>query len=185
MNSWGSDCTSDNYWLNDMKQVTRLFFSSVLSLSCFQLFVTPWTAARQASLSTTNSQSLLKLMSIESVMPSNHLILCRPLLLLSSIFPSIRVFSNESVLCIRWPKYLSFSFSISPSNECSGLISFRMDWLDLLAVQVTLKSLLQHHNSKASILWCSAFSILQLSHPYVTTGKIIARTRWAFVGLCF
>ena len=130
-------------------------FSSVQSLGCVQLFATPWTAARQAFLSITNSQSLLKLMSIELVMTSNHLILCHPLLLLPSIFPSIRVFSNESVLHIRWPKYWSFSFSISPSNEYSGLISFRMDWLDLLAVQGTLKSLLQHHSSKASILWCS------------------------------
>ena len=133
------------------------------------------------SLSITNSQSLLKLMSIESVMPSNHLILCRPLLLLPSIFPSIRVFSNESVLRIRWPKDWSFSF-ISPSNEYSGLISFRMDWLDFLAVQRTLKSLLQHHSSKASILWCSAFFIAQLSHPYVTTANSIVLTRWTFVG---
>ena len=125
----------------------------------------------QASLSITNSRSLLKLMSIESVMPSNHLILCHPLLLLPSIFPSIRVFSNESVLHIRWPKYWSFSFSISPSNEYSGLISFRMDWLDLLAVQGTLKSLLQHHSSKTSILWCSAFFIVQLSHPFKTLEK--------------
>ena len=126
---------------------------------------TPWTTARQASLSITNSQSLLKLMSIESVMPSNHHILCRPLLLPSSIFPSVRVFSTESVLCIRWPKYWSFSFSVSPSNEHPGLISFRMDWLDLLEVQVTLKSLLQHHSSKASVLRCSAFFTVQLSHP--------------------
>ena len=126
----------------------------------------PWTAAHQASLSTTNSRSLLKLMPVESVIPSNHLILCHPLLLPPSIFPSIRVFSNESVLHIRWPKYWSFSFSISPSNECSGLISFSMDWLDLPAVQGILKSLLQHHSSKASILWHSAFFILQLSHPY-------------------
>ena len=132
---------------------------------------TPWTAARQAFLSITNSQSLPKLMSIELVMPSNHLILCHPFLLLSSIFPSIRVFSNESVLCIRRPKYWSFSFSISPSKEIPGLISFRMDWLDLLAVQGTLKSLLQHHSSKASILLRSAFFIVQLSHPYVTTEK--------------
>ena len=134
-------------------------------LSGVRLFVTPWTAARQASLSFTNYRSLLKPMSIELVMPSNHLILCRPLLLLPSIFPSIRVFSNESALCIRWWKYWSFSFSISPSNEYSGLISFRMDWLDLLALQGTLKSLLQHHSSKASILWHSAFFIVQLSHP--------------------
>ena len=143
--------------------------------------VTPWTALHQASLSITNSRSLLKLMSIESVMPSNHLILCHPLLL-PSIFPSIRMFSNESVLCIRWPKYWSFSFSISPSNEHSGLISFRIDWFDLLTVQETLKSLLQHHSSKASILRCSAFSIVQLSHPYMTTGNTIALTRWTFVG---
>ena len=155
-------------------------FSPVAQLC--PLFATPWTAAHQASLSITNSQSLLKLMSIESVMPFNHLVLCSPLLLLPSIFPSIRVFSNESVLNIRWPKYWSFSFSISPSNDYSGLISFRMDWLDLLAVQVTLKSLLQHHSSKASILWCSAFFIVQLSHPYMTTGKTIVLTRWIFVG---
>ena len=140
------------------------------------------TAAHKASLSITNSQRLLKLMSIESVMPSSHLILCHPLLLLPSIFPSIRVFSNESVLCIRWPKYWSFSFSISPSNEYSGLISFRMDGLDLLAVQGTLKSLLRHHSSKASILRHSAFFIVQLSHPYTTTGKTTALTRQTFVG---
>ena len=144
--------------------------------------MTLWTAARQASLSITNSQSLPKLMSIELVMPSNHLILCHPLFLLPSIFPSIRVFSKESVLCIREPKYWSFSFSISPSNEYSGLISFRMDWLDLLEVQGTLKSLLQHHGSKASILRHSAFLVVQLSHPYMTTGKTIALTRWTFVG---
>ena len=155
---------------------------SVKLLSRVQLFATPWTAARQASLSITNSRSLLKLMSTESVMPSDHLILCRPLLLPSSIFPSIRVFSNESALRIRWPKDWSFSFIISPSNEYSGLISFRMDWLDLLAVQGTLKSLLQHHSSKASILWRSAFFTVQLSHPYMTTGKTIALTRWTFVG---
>ena len=140
-------------------------FSSVQSLSRVQLFATPWTAARQASLSIINPQSLLRLMSIESVMPSNHLILCRPLLLLPSIFPIIRVFSNKSALHIKWPKYWSFSFNIRPSNEYSGLISFRMDWLDLLAVQGTLKSL-QHHSSKASILWRSTFFIVQLSHPY-------------------
>ena len=139
-------------------------------------------AAHQISLSITNSQTLLKLMSIESVMPSNHLILCRPLLLLPSIFSSIRVFSNESALCIRWPKYWSFSFNISPSNEYSELISFRMNWLDLFAVQGTLKSLLQQYNSKASILQLSAFFIVQLSHPYLTTGKTIALTRWTFVG---
>ena len=137
----------------------------------------PWTSAHQASLFITNSRSLLKLMSIESVMPSNRLILCHPLLLPLSIFPSIRVFSNESVLCIRWPKYWSFSFNISPSNEYSGLISFRIDWLDLLAVQGTLNSLLQHHSSKASILQHSAFFRVQLSHPYVTTGKTITLTR--------
>ena len=152
-------------------------FSSVQLLSCVRLFATPQTIARQASLSITNSWNLLKLMSIKSVMPSNHLLLCRPLLLLPSIFPSIRVFSDESVLCIRWPKYWSFSFSISPSNEYSGLISFRMDWLDLLAVQRTLKSLLQHHSSKTSILQHSVFFIVQLSHPYMTTGKTIALTR--------
>ena len=143
---------------------------------------TPWPAARQASLSITISQTLLKLMSIESVMPANHLILCRPLLLPPSVFPSIRVFSNESALHIRWPKYWSFSFSISPSNECSGLISFRMDWLDLLAVQGTLKNLLQYHSSKASILWHSAFFMVHLSYPYMTTGKTIALTIQTFVG---
>ena len=153
-----------------------LISQSVQSLSCVQLFVTSWTAACQAYLSITNSESLLKFMSIESVMPSNHLILCHPLLM-PSIFPSIRVFSSESVLLIRWPKYWSFSFSISPSNEYSGLISFRMDWLDLLGVQGTLKSLLQHHSSKASILQRSAFLIVQLSHPYMTTGKTIGLTR--------
>ena len=146
------------------------------------LFATLWTAARQAFLSITNSQSLLKLMSIELLMPSNHLILCRPLLLSPSIFPSIRVFSNESTLHIRWPKYWSFSFSIIPSNEHPGLISFRMDWLDLLAVQGTLKSLLQHHSSKASILQHSAFFTFHLSHLYMTTGKTIALTRQTFVG---
>ena len=143
---------------------------------------TSWTAARQASLSITNSWSLPKLMSIESMMPSSHLILCHPLLFLPPIPPSIRVFSNESVLHIRWPKCWSFSFSISPSNEHPGLISFRMDWLDLLAVQGTLKSLLQHHSSKASILQCSAFFTFQLSHPYMTTGKTTALTRQIFVG---
>ena len=143
--------------------------------------MTPWTAALQAPLSITNSQSLLKIMSIESVMPSNHLILCHPLLLLPSVFPSIRVFSSELVLCIRWLKYWSFSFSIGPSSEYSGLISFRMDWLDLFAVQGTLKSLLQHYSSKAPILRCSAFFIVQLSHPCITTGKTIALTRWTFV----
>ena len=156
-------------------------FSSVQLLSHVRFFATSWTAAHQAFLSITNSWSLLKLMSIESVMPFNHLILCHPFLLLPSIFPSIRVFSNESVLCIRWPKYWSFSFSISPSNEYSGLISFRMDWLDFLVVQGTLKSLLQHHSSKAPILQLSAFFIVQLSHPFMTTGKTIALTRWTFV----
>ena len=157
------------------------------SLSRIRLFVTQWTIAQQAFLSITHSRRLLKLMSIQSVMPSNHLILCLPLLLLPSIFPSIKVFSNESALRIRWPKYWSFSFNISPSNEYSGLISFRMDGLDLLAVQGTLKSLLQHHSSKASVLRCSAFFIVQLSHPYVTTGKTIALTRQTFVGrvMCF
>ena len=144
--------------------------------------VTPWTTAHQASLSIANSQSLLRLMSIKSVMPTNHLILCRPLIHLPSIFPSIRVFSDESVFCIRWPKYWSFSFSISPSNGHSGLISFWMDWLDLTEVQGTLKSCLQHHSSKASIFQCSAFFIVQLSHPYMTTGKTIALTGWIFVG---
>ena len=143
--------------------------------------MTPGTATRQASLSITNSQGLLTLVSIESVMPSNHLILCHPLLPLPSIFPSIRVFSSELVLPIRWPKYLSFSFSISPSKVYSGQISFRIDWFDLLVVKGTLKSLLQHHSSKASILWCSAFFMVQLSHPYMTTGKIIALTRQTFL----
>ena len=151
-------------------------FSSVQSLSHIRFFATPWTTALQASLSITNSQSLPKFMSIESVMPSNHLILCHPLLFLPSIFPRIRVFSNESALHIRWPKYWSFSFNSSPSNEHPRLISFRMDWLDLLAVQGTLKSLLQHHTSKASILQHSAFFIVQFSHPYMITGKSIALT---------
>ena len=169
---------------HDTRKVStyHISFSSVQSLSRVRLFATPWTAAYQVSLSITNSWSLLKLISVESVMPSNRLILCRPLLLLPSIFPSIRVFSNELVLHIRWQKYCSFSFSVSPSNECSGLISFRIDWLDLLAVQGTLKSLLQHHRSKASILHCSAFFIIQISHPYMTTGKTIALTRWTLVG---
>ena len=156
-------------------------FSSGQLLRHVQLFVTRWTAACWASLSITNTWSLPKLMSIDSVMPSSHLILCHPLLLLPSIYPSIRVFSNESALPIRWPKQWSFSFSISPSNEHSGLISFRMDWLDLLVVQGTLKSLLQHHTSKASILQHSAFFIVQVSHPYMTTGKIIAFTSGTFV----
>ena len=153
---------------------TRCHISSVQSLSCVRLFATPWIAAHQASLSITNSRSPPKPMSIESVLPSNHLILCRPPLLPPAIFPSIRVFSNELALRIRWPKYWSFSFNISSSSEHPGLISFRMGWLDLLAVQGTLKSLLQHHISKASILWCSTFFIVQLSHPYMTTGKTIA-----------
>ena len=157
-------------------------FSSVQSLSRVRLFVTPWTAACQASLSITNSWSLPKHMSIESVMPSNHLILYRLLLLLPLIFPNIRVFSNESALRIRWPKYSSFNFNISPSSEHPGLISLRMDWLDLLAVQGTLKSLLQQHSSKASILQCSAFFIVPLPHPYMTIGKTIALTRWSFIG---
>ena len=155
-----------------------IIFSSVQSLSYVQLFVNPWTAAHQASLSITNSQSLLKLMSINSMMPFDQLILCHPLLLLPSIFPSI----NESVLHIRWPEYWSFSFSISPSSEYSGLISFSIDWLDLFAVQGTLKSLLQHNSSKAPILRRSTFFMVQLSHPYMTTGKTIALTRWTFVG---
>ena len=156
--------------------INKSVFSSVW------LFATTWTAVHQASLSISNSRNLFKLMSIELVMPSNHLILCHPPFLLPSIFPSIRVFSNESVLHIRWPKYWTLSFSISPSNEYSGLISFRIDWLDLLAVQGTLKSLLQNHSSKASILWCSTFFIVQLSHPYMTIGKTTALTRWTFVG---
>ena len=158
-----------------MNKAQSVQFSLVQSLNRVSLFVTPWTAACQASLSIINSWSLLNLMSIsiESVKPSNHLILRRPLLLLPSVFPSIRVFSNESVLCIRWPKYWSFSFSISPSNEYSQLISFRIDLFDLLAVQETLKNLLQYHGSKASILWHSTFFMVQLSHPYMTTGKAI------------
>ena len=158
------------------------FSQLVQSLSRVRLFVTPWTAALQASLSITNSRSLLEFMPIESVMPSGHLILCHSLLLQPSIFASIRVFSSESVLCIRWPKYWRFSFSISPSNEYSWLISFRMDWFDLFAVQGTLKSHFQCHSSKASILWYSAFFIVKLSHPYMTTRKTIALTRRTFVG---
>ena len=157
-------------------------FSSVQSLSRVRLFATPWIAARQASLSITISQSSLRLTSIESVLPSSYLILRRPLLPLPPIPPSIRVFSNKSTFRMRWPKYWSFSFSIIPSKEILGLISFRMDWLDLLAVQETLNSLLQYHSSKASILWRSAFFRAQLSHPYMTTGKTIALTRWIFVG---
>ena len=163
-------------FLDDNKSV-----ASVLLLSHIWLFVTPWIAACQAPLSITNSWSLPKLMSIESVMPSNNRLLCHPLLLLPSIFPSFRVFSNESALCNRWPNSWSFSFNISPSNEYSGQITSRMDWLDLLAVQGTLKSLFQHHSSKASIFRCSAFFIVQFSHPYMTTGKTIALIRWTFV----
>ena len=158
------------------------YISSVQSLSRVRLFATPWTVAHRASLSIPNCRSPPKPMSIESVMPSNHLIFCHPLLLLPSILPGIRVFSSESALLMRWPNYWSFSFNICPSSEHPGLISFRMDWLDLLAVQGTLKSLLQHHSSKASILRHSAFIIVQLTHPYMTTGKTIALTRWTFVG---
>ena len=168
-----------------MKQKTNskmIDCSSVQWLSHVRLFASPWIAAHQASLFITNSQSLLKLMPIKSVMLFSHLIFCLLLCLSPSIFPSIRVFSNESALRIRWPKYWSFSFNISPSNEHPGLISFRRDGLDLLAVQGTLKSLLQHHSSKASILQCLAFFIVQVSHPYKTTGKIIALTRWTYVG---
>ena len=165
-------------WECIISYISSVHFShSVMSDSA-----TPWTAALQTSLSITNSQTLLKLGSIELVIPSNHLILCHPLLLPPSVFPSIRVFTNEAAVHIRWPKYWSFSFSISPSNEYSGLISFRMDWFDLLAVQGTLKSLLQHHTSKASILWHSAFFTVQLSQPYMTTGKTIVLSRWTFVG---
>ena len=173
-----------NFWEKGLRKgVTgnKIQFSSDRSLSCVQLFVTPWTVAYQASLAITNSWSLVKPMSIESVMLSNHLILCCPLLLLPSVFPRIRVFSNGSVLHIRWPKYWSFSFSISPSNEHPGLIFFKMDWLDLLAVQGTLKSLLQYHSSKASFLHCSAFFIVQLSHPYMTTEETTALTRWVLL----
>ena len=172
----------DQYMLSFIWNLNNTNSPLVQSLSPVWLPVTPWTTSCQASLSITNSWSLLKPMPIESVMPSNHLILCHPLLLLPSVFPSIRVFSNESVLHIRWPKYWNFSFSISPSNDYSGLISLRIDWVDLLAVQKTLKSLLKHRSSKASILWCLAFFIVQLSHPYMTTGKTIALTRWTFVG---
>ena len=163
-------------------QILKLFCPSVQSLNRVQLSVTPWISARQASLSITNSRSSLNLMSIKSVMPSSHLILCHPLFLLPPISHSIRVFSNESTLHMRWPKYWSFSFSIIPSKEHPRLVSFRMDWLDLLAVQGALMSLLEHHSSKASILWHSAFFTVQLSHPYVTTGKTIVLTRWTFVG---
>ena len=169
-------------WDKHYEGYSSVQFSSVQSLSCVWLFVIPWIAAHQAALSITNSRSSLKLTSIESVMPSSHLILCLPLLLLPPIPPSVKVFSNESTLRMRWPKYWSFSFSIILSKEHPGLISCRMDWLDLLAVQGTLKSLLQHHNSKASIFWRSGFFTVQLSHPYVTTGKTIALTRRTLVG---
>ena len=173
----GSLCyTADPCWLSIS------YISSVQSLSRVRLFATPWITARQASLSITSSQSLLKLTSIELVMPSSYLILCHPLLLLSPIPPSISVFSNESTLLMRWPKYWSFSFNISPSSEYPGLISFRMDLLDFLEVQGTIKSLLQYHSSKASIFWCSAFFTVQFSHPYMTTGKTVALTRQTFVG---
>ena len=179
---FAKDNHSNIFKLSLMSFADHTLSSSVQLFSRIWLFATSWAAARQASLSNTNSWSPPKLMSIESVMPSNHLILCRPLLLLPSIFPSIRVFSNESALRIRWQKYWSFSFNISPSNEHSGLISFRMDWLEVLAVQGTLKSLFQHHSSKALILRRSTFFIVQLSHPYMTTGKTIALTRQIFVG---
>ena len=175
-------------WQNSKEDPTSsktdlaFYFSSVQSLSCVWLFVTPWIASRQASLSIINSWNSLKLTCIKSVMASSHLILCRPLLLLPPIPPSIKVFSNESTLRMRWPRYWSLSFSIIPSKEIPGLISFRMDWLDILEVQGTLKRLLQHHSLKASILWHSAFFMIQLSHPYMTTGKTIALTRRTFVG---
>ena len=179
------EASSGMLWSSVLRFVLFYHFisvQSVQSLSHVWLFVTSWIAVRQASLSITNSWNSLKLTSIESVMPSSHLILCHPLFLLLPIPPSIRVFSNESALHIRWPKYWSFSFSFIPFKEIPELISFRMDWLDLLAVQGTLKSLLQHHSSKASILWCSDFFIVQLSHPYMTTAKTIALTRRTFVG---
>ena len=169
-------------WWGIVIYIYIYIFGWVHSLSRIQLSATPWTAARQASLSITNSHTLLKLTAIELVMSSNHLILCCPLLLLPSIFLSITLVCSELVLCIRWPKYWSLSFSISPSSEHSGLISFRMDWFDLLVVQGTLKILLQHHSSKASILRCSAFFVVQLSRPYMTTGKTVALTRRTFVG---
>ena len=183
---WGihSSIAYNNTVGNDIRESKLYYRHQIRSdqlLSCVRLFATPWIAARQASLSITSSWSSLRFTSIESVMPSSHLIFCHPLLLLPPIPPSIRVFSNESTLRMRCPKYWTFSFSISPSKEIPGLISFRMDWLDLLAVQGTLKSLLQHHSSKASILRRSAFFTVQLSHPYMTTGKTIALTRWTFV----
>ena len=177
----GIKATHPPYWKVTATRPPVVFV--VQWLSCVPLFATPWAAAHQASLSFSLSQSLLKLLSIESVMPSSHLILCHPLLILPSVFPSIRVFSSEEALLVRWPEYWRFSFSISPSNECSELISFRIDWLDLLDVQGTLKSVFQHHSSKASILWCSAFFMVQLSHLYITTGKTIALTRRIFVSL--
>ena len=180
--TWKKGVCNKHFLNESICQQTKDTFSSVQLLSCVWLFATPWIAARQASLSITNSRSSPKLMSTESVMPFSHLILCCPLLLLPPIPPSIRVFSNESILCMRWPKYWSFSFSINPAKEHPGLISFRMDWLDLLAVQGTLESLLQHHSSRASILRCSAFFTVQLSHPYMTTGETIALTRWTLVG---
>jgi len=179
---WPVTRKSKSWRLGEGQSHALSHFSLVQSLSHVQLFGTPWIATRQASLSITNSPSSPKFMSIKSVMPSSHLILCRPLFFLPPTPPSIRVFSNESTLCMRWPKYWSFSFSIIPSKEHTGLISFRMDWMDLLAVQGTLRSLLQHHSSKASILWLSAFFTVQLSHPYMTTGKTVALTRWTFVG---
>ena len=175
------------FTLKEVMELRDCFCGKSVQFSSFQLlrrvwlFATPWTAACQASLSITNSWSPPKLMSIELLMPFNHLILWHPVLLPPSIFPSIKVFSKESALCIRWPKYWSFSFNISLSNEHPGLISFRMDWLDLLVTQGTLKSLLQHHSSKVSVLWHSAFFVVQLSHPYMTTGKTVALTRWTFV----
>ena len=179
---WNSQGGGNNELFFFFVYIPSVQFSSFQLLSRVQFFATPWVSAQQSSLSINNSWSLLKLMSIESVMPSSHLILCRPLLLLPPIPPSIRVFSNQSALRIRWPKYWSFSFSISPSNEHPGLLSFRMDWLDLLTVKGTLKSLLQNHSSKASSLQCLASFTVQLSHPYMTTGKTIALTRWTFVG---
>ena len=180
INLWDTDFVSFGYIVSS--EISGSQFSSVQSLSPVELFATPWVAARQASLSITISRSSLRLTSIKSVMSSSHLILCRPLLLLPPVPPSIRVFSNGSTFCMRWPKYWSFSFSIIPSKEIPGMISFRMDWLDLLAVQGTLRSFLQHHISKASILQCSAFFTVQLSHPYMTIGKTIALTRRTFVG---
>ena len=182
--AWVQFCLLEHLLSNPimLKCILWVWVWVVQLLSHVWLFASPWTAEHQVSLSITKSRSVHKLMSSESVTPSNHVILCHPLLLLPSILLNIRVFSNVSALCIRWPKYWSFSFNISPSNEHPGLISFRIDWLELLAVQGNLKSLLQHHSSKASILWCSAFLIVQLSHPYMSTGKTIALTRWALFG---